>query len=181
MEIKPSAIIFRQWRIARGSWDWRDFSLATEFSAGFFTPKMVAWWANTFPRIYDLAVTCFFVKPDRAFGYFSEVCIYWLISWINFCSCQVFSYIVENSGTTVTPAMKAWVKYFARRSVINDCFPYQGKVSQRNITRYLGTVDSETKVFKPTTFPTLEETTCYYAFLEKLPYTNCGQEGVNSR
>ena len=139
------------------------------------------WWANTFPRIYDLAVMCFFVKPDRAFGYFSEVCIYWLISWINFCSCQVFSYIVENSGTTVTPAMKAWVKYFARRSVINDCFPYQGKVSQRNITRYLGTVDSETKVFKPTTFPTLEETTCYYAFLEKLPYTNCGQEGVNSR
>ena len=67
------------------------------------------------------------------------------------------------------------------RSVINDCFPYQGKVSQRNITRYLETVDSETKVFKPTTFPTLEETTCYYAFLEKLPYTNCGQEGVNSR
>ena len=50
------------------------------------------------------------------------------------------------------------------------------KFSESN-TRYIGAKNSETGEFSPTKFPSLSETSCYNAFLEKLPYTNCGQEG----
>ena len=41
--------------------------------------------------------------------------------------------------------------------------------------RYIGVPDPKTGKVKPSTNPPPSESTSYFAFLNKLPYTNCGK------